>query len=1112
MSIDVLNTGERDVILAGITSLTNNFNLGNFFESNQTRDRLLKDHGLSAGDLMSIASGESKINNHELEEVLRLSDVAKIVFSSETSGKISDEEFSGIQNVLNLELQDLEAMLEFVSSKQEFEQIRDRFVVLMRFLKKVQGAPRFADQQKQDFSILVAQVGLPKPGEEANLYGKLRDVGDKMSDPSPTAPDQDKQTPKEDELWDKLIEFIVLTENKLTSSDAYDPRTDNKNLGGKNLDVIGYAEKSLELFKKKEGDMLQVSTVLRLDALIEDLKNRVESLEQQEFQNWVSQITTDAGTPGEPLRTLDKLLQHSGASSTDKNFLNRRIKYREQVLTRAKQKYSSITDDKKISYLNSEYFDKAEKQIVELKEAVELIDWRAEVADLESAISEFNSLLSRTGTYRFQLKDMLRKISDTEATLRQSGRKPLSEDYSVSSRVKQAIKELEERVEEARLLYEGKYKEGQMQETILLRSYREKTLQDLFASWFSGGIVKGGESQRTYEWVLEEKLDELGPRFIDHAISLLPSSHTQADRDMATKEALERYDNFISLVEIASGLIDFGVLDAQSLNTAQLVANHEVILEKAASERAMILNREFNNHPLVRSGGWDDASGSPVGIDLETQSSPGMGLIQKMCYLVFQEMQKLTYSDDEIERAIRKYKANPTGYDHRAERLPPVSERKDGTIGPTSLFDDPNKSFFSRNQGFLAEVVGWLFEAVSKASKLTDIKNNTTALDIANELSLFPPEAQSVIVHIGMQKATRDSLGEDAGAIHVGRNKGAPKQDRWGKELRPANLLASMLYEVGKKGNNAAPTAALSFINLTTRFDLMDKGRPTSLDPKVRSDYKNWGDVANRQVVLATEHVKRYNDWVRPQVRNIKRYIYTPTKWYEDAPRLSEFFNQTESVKLSGDYQRTIGAVLKIIEIAVTSSDISLSSVDANLKQQVGTRVGEINSEVGKALSYIGPYKPGGKYAYVHELIIAAYHEFLMNLLCAVPGGGEIGVVDEVIPWKKMEYRQLLSVAKTEAKNSIEQNSTLSSYWPYLIGRDSGGNRVGNDFFEQDFERKWRNIAREQEDFNEWVIDNTKSGKKPGMFRKAAMLQEIPAQPYYVDPKNIWGKSLEFGD
>jgi hypothetical protein len=593
-------------------------------------------------------------------------------------------------------------------------------------------------------------------------------------------------------------------------------------------------------------------------------------------------------------------------------------------------------------------------------------------------------------------------------------------------------------------------------------------------------LNKTGEPKYAFEQVMNEKLSDLQREFIEHLQSLLPANASPARRSQARQEAISRHRGFVELMGIVNVLIDFEILATNALNVMQLTAKHETILSSAKNKDAMTYNTNFNNHPLVNVDGFD----------LETHAAPSMGVVQKMCYAAFQEMQKKPYTPEQIQQALSSYNANPAGYDYRASGLPPVI-LVDGVPTVTSNFDQ-SLSVFSRNQGFTAEASARLFDATMRVTKIKTRQGVEVDLKIQEEILRYPDEARILLKHIAMQKAARDSVGEDAGAIHLGLNKGAFKFDD-GKEPRPANVLASICYQVGKNSAIDRHMAMLQWVDLKD-YDLLEYGRPAAN----RDDYRGWTNPNNKTIILETQHVRRFDKWHQPQKYkdSIKRNIYTPTKWYQDAPRLSEFFNQTEDPRLSGDYTRAMGAILKIIEFATDARDMRLGTITDELKEKVRVEVMNFNSEIGKAMAYIGAYEgPGSKYGYVHEFILAAYHEFLANILCAVPGG-EPPITSKLLgSLVRREYEELYKSAVDTMRETIDLNSTVTAYWQYLTGH--GG---GFDFIGQDFRRQWRRQENASKDFQNWKLDHLPEYRHTSLLNQAKILSARP-----VSPTNVHG-------
>lgn len=1107
MPIDSLDDDQRGAIQGSVKKALLAFSAGNFSRSLELMTNAERDHNISADELLEIASNGDEQTYDKYNRMANFLGMVKLVRALEEkaqNGERVDSEAKLIYENLKDLIDDLNDRLD-LAGPEDFPQLRDESVALRRvfieFLSKLPDGTGFRPQ--------VSEL-LKKLNESGQIDGKdtIKQkllLLSKRTVATPETPPVSSPEDSSSELWELVDQTIVDARPKLLNL-TYDPRTDVRVIRGANQNIIYYTRMLLAAVKSMTiSSAEQSATIQDLEKLVEDLENRSKEIDETGFQNWVSQIVIDATTSGTPLHALaSHLTPFSPTSYTNTALVDAEITAIQTDLTNARSTYSSVSEARKVAHLNETYFDKADEQINKLREVRDFIDWKAQVAQLVDLINEFQALLAQPDTQRFELKDKIGEIQNILNILKTQGSRPMSSDGSVNQHIIDGIKDLEFKAAESVSQYGGKHPDLSFPDSVTVHAYRGKSLYSLFRDWYTDSIVRGGEAQRAYEKVLQEKFDEIGKEFIAQAISLLPPTATNVERSVARTEAIERYRNFVKLVEMVSDLIDFGILQAKSLNTAQLTAKYDDILAKASNSDAMQLNTALNNHPLVRVGGLSPTTGLPSGLDLETQSSQGMGVVQKICYVAFQEMQKLPYNEREIEDALSKYNANPSGYDYKAEGLPPVIINANGIPVVTSAFDDQEKSVFSRNQGFSAETSTSLFEAILNASKITTREGSVVDVKIVEELKAFPPEARKLVMHVAMQKATRDSLGEDAGAIHLGLNKGAYKFDG-GSEAKPRNVLAGILYQVGKNKDTANYLAMLQWVDLED-YALMSKGRPAN--PGHRKNYKKWSNPNNERVILMTEYVRRYDEWTQPAKYKVKyRRTYTPKKWYEDAPRLSEFFNKTESPRLASDYTKSIEAILRIIEKAAGSVDFSLGSITDQLKQKVQVEVAGFNTEIGKAMGYIGPYMgPGSEYGYVHEMIIAAYHEFLANLLGAVPSGGEMKFGSVVAPGlTNREYKELYRTAVETAIDTIQTNTTVASYWPYLIG-------TGTDphYLKQNFEMKWRRAANASADLQYWIMKNVPDAQPGGVWTGARKLSDIPHSPINIDRENPWKSSYEY--
>ncbi len=677
-------------------------------------------------------------------------------------------------------------------------------------------------------------------------------------------------------------------------------------------------------------------------------------------------------------------------------------------------------------------------------------------------------------------------------------------------------------------------------DSVTVERWRKFDIYELFRMWYTGSIAADSEPKQAYDVVFEEKLDEIRADFIAKALEVDAGSGKTEETIRA--EAEKRYQDFRSLCEMMNDLIDFGIMSAASLNMGQLTAKHETILAKAASADAMNLNSKFNTHALVRS----------EGVDQKEQYSDDMGLVQRMVFAMLQELKK---------------KGNYP---------------KDPGNGQST------DSRFSRNQGFSANLSGELLDMVSGLDRIRTHEgyggNRLEILNIGQELRYYPELAKKLLKHFAKQKATRDDIGSEAGMYHLGRNKGAFKFAD-GASGRPAGLLPAILYQVGKNSARESHAAMLWFVNPTKVDALMAFGRPgpgEDLD-----DHTTWKDTKiepgapprevpdpearqNKEVVRVRKLVEKYFLWANPQWAEARGFLpYKPTEWYEDFPNLSEFFNQSEATVLSPDYIQSRDAVLKIIEMAAQSPLTNLSTITTQMEEKIQVLVKTFNSEIGKAMAYIGPYaldteeeddtkkkfkkvledirevkkeiedsgKPEDdpdnqankeklkelqkeerrlrpKYRlqqnqYVHELIIACYQFFLANILMSVPSG-DIPLINPG-GVRTREYDTLYVRAVKTMRNTISQNTTLTRYWPMIIGTAAPANskHPAVDFIGQpELKRRWREDARLANEYLRWVLENEPDRAEMGAFERAKyMREERPHSP--INVKEGWKSSYQ---
>jgi hypothetical protein len=598
--------------------------------------------------------------------------------------------------------------------------------------------------------------------------------------------------------------------------------------------------------------------------------------------------------------------------------------------------------------------------------------------------------------------------------------------------------------------------------SVIVDQYRKKPLEELLKDWYTADIDKEGEGRASFDKVRDEKIEKLKEEFVSHS----------ASKGEGETEALERWESFRDLYIQLYALIDYGGIRYDSQNVDQLTAVHDVALEAAAKSGAMSWNTKFNNNDLVKS----------LDVSLGEQFSAGMGLIQKMVFVAFQEMKKKSPYNEDEKRQIAS--------------LP---------FGMATI------STYSRNQSFTESLVDKLFTEVSEVRDIKTLAGAEIHVGIKDELDMYPDEAKKVIIQAAKWKCSRDDLGSKAGIWHEGKNKGAFKYAD-GASGRPAGVLAGILYQVGKNTARENHAALLGFID-PTETEFMEEGRPA--DRNLWGNYKQWDRQAihNREVVRFAEENERFTIWSHPQWRNVTFEKYQPQHWYEDFPALDVFFNQGDGAKGSKDYMKTRDAVLKILELAADAPNIALSSITDQMREKIIVLVKTFSTEIGKAIAYIDAYEQGNPNNYVHRMIGCAFQYYLANILMAVPGN--IGL-SSVIPGIKIlhnsgvinqEYNELYQIALRTIESTINQNTTLKNhYWSITTGKDDDANRAPF-LFRKEFRRVWRDENRLRNQFMQWRVDNSPEHSGIGRLKKARTLSGRPQTPTNV--KEGWKSSYE---
>ncbi len=590
--------------------------------------------------------------------------------------------------------------------------------------------------------------------------------------------------------------------------------------------------------------------------------------------------------------------------------------------------------------------------------------------------------------------------------------------------------------------------------SVQLESFRRSSLKDLIHDWYTLDIEKQGEGREGLRKVILEKIDGLRQVFITHGLAQTPP--------VIEAESLFRWQNFKDLCVQIFALIDYGVIRGDTQNVAEFTAKHKEILESAGKPGAMTWNGRFNENPLVSS----------IGIDEGEQFSPTMGLIQRMAYVVFQEMKK---------------------------PLPAVitAAHKDGQL---------TESAYSRNQGFSSGIDTEMIDRIAGWNTHRRLDGTLVSVRIRDEIQKYPPDAQLVIKDVARWKAARDDLGSKAGVWHLGFNKGAFKYAD-GAEGRPAGLIASILYQVGKNSARENHASCLHFIDISD-CDSMTKGRPALSGD--RGNYKKWSDIRNREVIRYGQELQQFILWRNQKWEKVGYQRYKPSSWYEDFPALDVFFNQSPNAISAPNYTKARDAVLRMVEMSAEAHQTLLSTNTEQLQEKVAVLVKNFNSEIGKAMSLIGQHEVGNRYNYVHRLILACFQYFLASIIMAVPGSvGWFGDKVGIRGLTNREYEELLDVTVRKIREVINLNSTLAGYyWSNTTGKISDTNLGSGGLIDSPFlRREWRHNNRTTQRLQQWRLDNSPELDGMSTVKQASLLNTTPKHSLNVG--DGWKSSYE---
>lgn len=813
-----------------------------------------------------------------------------------------------------------------------------------------------------------------------------------------------------------------LTEENDLNGDFFDPREEYKETGMSAIkfvrDKVAYFDVIYDL--SAQGDPEKRLKIVGLidnyikptRELIVRLERRIELIEEKELKDWKATIP-----------------QFSTLETQLKGF---------EDATNGISLDGSVDVSTNLSTLS--------KTTEELSEAIESSEYATKGELFRGLFARYHEVLGllQIAQYRFLLKDLLKNIADIEAINTTDLKKKRSKEklsllekldesrHTVDGDllgnsffatqlsdlygVQQAAQERAQKIaDEIRTRFDRVHQrlDEEKVTSVVLEKFRGMNLQSLIKDWHTKDIAPDDEPRIALEIAFAEKLDEMEAGFIEHAMN-------NGDSDT---EAKQRYENFKKLYEQLYGLVFFGIMRGDAMNSLQGTAKHEEILKFANTPGAMATNVEFNKNPLVGSVGETLHHGEMYG--------PDMGILQMIAFAAFQEMKGL-------------------------------------------------RSKFTRNQGYTAGMIEELIETVCNREDVVmwdsyepgattvlaaDHPEIGEQVNIKAELAKYPSEVIEMIKMFAKWKISRDDLGSKAAIWHWGRNKGAFKKNDGVSDKQADGWLAGQCYQVGKNGKKQGHLAALGFVTPEkTEF--------------MAANHENDGNIE-----LGIEKVDQYLLYRFPQLRGVMYrdaapggsrleglHKYTPENWWEDFPGLEHFFNKTDTVFTGNDYVKSRDAVFKIIEMATESVYIEVPNDTEDLETFLNAVVTSFDTQIGMALAYIGKFNdhsegysssyPVNELNYVHELILAAMKFYLMNILVRIPVHINLNkTIPDIVSKGKntfpiletadMDYHSNYRIAIETLVDLISRNSTLATFYQKeLTGIIKRTPRPGGDGFD----------------------------------------------------------------
>lgn len=897
---------------------------------------------------------------------------------------------------------------------------------------------------------------------------------------------------------------------KMEDDGSYNPSAKPGEVGGEEQSDIDFLNGKIDQFRQiyvVEGSPEQRIEVLRLieayirpaELLVLRLVDRVNSLEEKRLTEW-----RDGSEEYKNLTDEIGILEGNSADgSEDLSAKITRLKELKDLFVAALEAQEFTSEDEFSGVLENYWGVLSKLQVghylfltKELREEIKKAEEMDKRAIDKLSVPEKQKIVTKLEELRGKgADDVLNGIffaKNVSEVLGEISEKAQEEAGKVADGLKKRIDHIRE----------NQLRLPNLEDDIIVANLRRQDLQTLIRSWHTNDLDAGSDPRMALEIVFGEKLELLEQDFVDKALAV-----------GETREVgLERFENFKALYESVYGLVWLGVLNSNGLNTLQGTAKHEAILQSTKISSTMGANVEFNLNPIVGAAveGMNQGEmymdshkrkeGTPEEETVE------MGVVQMIVFAAFQRM-KTKYGD------------------------------------------------YTRNQSFKAGLMQQMIEEVCaeedvvmwNGEKASDYEGIGKQVNIKEELEKFPEEVQEIIKMFAIWKLCRDDAGSKAGIWHWGKNKGAFKFGDGVSDKQADGFLAGQCYQVGKNSKNQGHLASLGFITPeNTHFMRKDGDRGLGDHPDGYYGHDNDSDILE-----GTELVDRYLLYAFPQLRGVwydenvpehgsigANHKYSPENWWEDFPGLDHFFNRTDTVYTSEDYDKSKDAVMQAIQLALSSLYFDIPRDLHALETFLVKKIGSFNTQIGRMLAYVGKFNDHSagytnddteygkinELNYVNEVMLAAYKFFIMNILIRIPTSKNpnrrIPFASKSQPPKILEvhdpayysrYRKALEVIE----KMIGRNSTLEPFFQkelvgifkhpadgaghhHEIPRPDGSSDI--PFLELPFQAVYRDEVRLANEYNEFLIHHEHLGFLDALKQSNA----VPSSPWAFSPGEPW--------